>query len=205
MLPSLDLLAQDLQHPDVAAHIGVGSALKPMDDDGKPEQSPLRVVAENTEADKARLWATRGLSWALRDLAANLLRIVRGAGKPHEIGQQAEALLKAYIEYHEAFGHYPPSYDLTEILSTERSEEWRNRLKGSELSRVYAVEQIVAGSLQIAASRLVGQTTQERAGDSELYAGVRALEAAQEEGWREQAAKATTHKPPPRRPRTPKG
>lgn len=173
-----------------------------MDDDKKSQQPNLQVVSENTETDKARRWAANQVSWALRDLTANLLRVVRGAGKSYEIGRQLEAALQAFIEYQKAFGHWPPAYDLSEALSVDRAEEWRSRLKGSELSRLYAEERVVRGALQKTASRLIGQTTQERAGDSEMYEGFRALEAAQDEMRREWAAQhEAARASAPRRPK----
>jgi hypothetical protein len=40
------------------------------------------IVSENSEADIARHSALARVEWRLRELAANLLRIIRGAGKP---------------------------------------------------------------------------------------------------------------------------
>ena len=176
-----------------------------MDDAGKPEQPDLRAVAENTEADKARQWATGGVSWALRDLTANLLRIVRGAGKPYEIVRQADELLQALVAYQKAVGHWPPSHELAEMLSVDRNEEWRSQLKNSELNRLYAEERIVRGALQKTASRLIGQATQEAAGDSEMYDGLRGLEAARAESRREmEVARPPVRRVAKRRPKTPK-
>lgn len=176
-----------------------------MDDTGKPEQPDLRLVAENTEVDKARRWATDQVSWALRDMTANLLRIVRGAGKPYEIVRQTDELVQALVAYQRAVGHWPPSHELADILSIDRNEEWRSQLKSSELSRLYAEERIVRGALQKAASRLIGQTTQERAGESEIYDGLRDLDAARAEHRREMdAARMPVRRVAKRRPKTSK-
>lgn len=175
-----------------------------MSDDGIPEERPVRLVANNTEADIARDRATAAVSWKLRNLTANLLRVVRGAGKPHEIAEQAGELVLAVAAYQKAFGHWPPSWELSEMLSIDQPQEGLARLEGHEWSRAHAEHTIVRGALQIAASRLIGQSTQERAGESEMLDGVRSLEAAREEMRREFASRASVRGVRPRQPRKPR-
>jgi hypothetical protein len=43
----------------------------------------------------------------LRELTANLMRVTRGAGRPFQIGQQAQGLVEALIAYRDATGLYP--------------------------------------------------------------------------------------------------
>jgi hypothetical protein len=141
------------------------------------------MVSENTEteiarhqAEIARDRAMDKISWALRELTANLLRVTRGAGKRYEIATQALALCEAFIEYKEAGGH---SYRLDEIpnpLSTQHDWEVTRQLN-HENRELYSAEQsIICGALQIAASRLIGQRTQEAAGHREMYDGLQRLE-----------------------------
>src|SRR6185312_10180354 len=156
-----------------------------MDDRIMSDEETLRLVAKNTEADLAWNRASEHVYWALRDITANLLRVVRGAGKPYEIVRQTSALVEALVAYQKAVGHWPPSHELAGMLSFERDEQWQSRVSGSALARIYAQERVVRGALQIVASRLIGQTTQERAGDSEMYDGIRDLEAARVEMQRE--------------------
>jgi len=40
---------------------------------------------EERDRDRDREWAKHEFSWAIRDTAANMLRIIRGAGKPYEL------------------------------------------------------------------------------------------------------------------------
>lgn len=115
------------------------------------------------------------VSWALRNLAANLLRVTRGAGKADEIGLQAKAVVDAFLAYREVAGHFPSPYDLEEILSLGVDRDFWERLGEDASERREAKETIISGSLQIVASRFVGQKTQERSGDSEMSRGVRIL------------------------------
>lgn len=161
-----------------------------------------RLVVTNTGAERARTWATEAVSWAVRDLAANLLRIVRGAGKPHEVVGQIAGLTQALASYREAFGHGLLPHELSGMLSIDHPEEWRTGLKNSALHRLYAEERIVRGALQVAASRLVEQRTQERVGERELRDGVRDLEDARAEMRREmEAERVSTSTKRPRRPK----
>jgi hypothetical protein len=105
-------------------------------------------------------------------LTANLLRVTRGAGRAHEIAQQAIDFLKACKESHAQVGYYPAA-EFPQMLDT-----------APELDRPdlnHAVHRIVSGALQIIASRLLDQKTQERAREDELYNGIRALERARAE------------------------
>ena len=70
-----------------------------MSDEEKP-----RLVAQIAEADLARRRESNRVAWALRNLTANLLRIVRGAGKPYDVMRQIDAFVEAVISYEEAVG-----------------------------------------------------------------------------------------------------
>src|SRR3546814_13366230 len=67
----------------------------------------MEVVSSNSDAEIARNDALQGLRWRLRELAANLMRIARGAGQPHGVGEQVYAVLEGYRAYHAAAGYYP--------------------------------------------------------------------------------------------------
>ena len=149
----------------------------------------MEVVSEN-KVDLSRQRALSEVSWALRDTASNLLRVIRGAGKPHEIGQQAQTLLQAFVSYQEITGMLPPAYELAEILSVERDPQVMGRLEGQALDRAYAEQRVIRGALQLAASRLISQSTQERAGEHEMYEGINAIGRIHEEMRRPPAQKA---------------
>jgi len=126
-------------------------------------------------------------------LAANVIRVVRGAGRPEELGRQCAEVVQAYRDYHEALGEWPSSYLIGETLSvrhreyrakTDRAWEWED-----------AIHQMVAGGLQVAASQLLEQRTQEQAGEREMFDGLRVIE----EQRRENAAAAARSKKPTKR------
>jgi hypothetical protein len=105
---------------------------------------------------------------ALRELAAKLLRIARGAGRPLELEVLAGAYLGACNEYRQATGYglrINAVRDMLRVRSDlppdrEWTDEQRRRNDGEE--------QMVSGALQIAASRFVGQRAQELRGLDEM-------------------------------------
>lgn len=143
-----------------------------------PDEGAPRLIAQNTEADRARKLASGQVSWALRDMTANLLRVVRGAGKPNEIVNQTSELLKALVAYRDTVGHPPPPDELAEILSIERTQDWRSGVAASAPVLAEAEDRAVRGALQIAASRLIEQPRQEQSGAREMRVGIRDIEAA---------------------------
>lgn len=174
-----------------------------MGNDSEPDRPNMRVIAENRPPEIETHEAQNRLRSALRDLTANLLRVVRGSGHPYRIGQQVPALIAALTGYRDATGHWPRAEDVTEMLSIDRSREWRRQhVPDSALDRFCAEEQIISGALQQAASRLVDQRTQERAGGSEMHDGIRNLEAARENGRKERKAAYTPSPPTPPRSKT---
>jgi hypothetical protein len=66
----------------------------------------VKLVSENSDAEIAENDALAAVEWALRDLAANILRVVRGAGKPYDLGRQAVEFANALVAYREAAGVY---------------------------------------------------------------------------------------------------
>ncbi len=87
---------------------------------------------------------------------------------------------------------------LASFLAVDRDPELLELVKDRELTRFYAEERVLQGALQVVASRLIGQTTHERAGEREMWEGINAIEAPRAE--RRQATAA----PPLSRPRKPK-
>src|SRR5262245_54650182 len=77
----------------------------------------LRIAAEMSETEIKRERAAAILRASLRELTANLMRIVRGAGKPYDVGEQLVAALSAFKDYREAVGEWPSQYEISEALS----------------------------------------------------------------------------------------
>jgi len=143
--------------------------------------------AEEIEAERkarAREIASDDFRWALVDLAVNVIRVTRGAGKAYEVGRQANKLIETMQAHWDAFGHYPAEADFHEALrhTADRDPEY-----GLEQWRRDAFAQIIRGSLQVTASRLAGQPTQVAAGEDEMWRGLRYYEEWREEQRRENA------------------
>jgi hypothetical protein len=68
--------------------------------------SNLSLVAEGDpekmRRDFARAAAEDQLSWAIRELASNLMRILAGGAKSHELVPQINAFIEAYAACEEA-------------------------------------------------------------------------------------------------------
>lgn len=134
----------------------------------------MKVVSENSEAEIARRRAQAETEEALAELAANILRVIRGAGKPHELPMQATRFVRGVLAHRDAGGDalampwvsaltVPRRYARVELTP----EQHRERL---------AEEQTIRGALQMVAALLLDQRTQEATGSNEFYAGVMELE-----------------------------
>lgn len=140
----------------------------------------MKVVSSRDEREITERRCRDKVEWALRELTANLLRVARGAGRYEAIYNQALQFVIACKEYHEQVGYYPDK-ELPAILNTAPDFD------APELK--HAEHKIVRGALQMTASRLLGQWTQERNGENEFRAGIIALDQARA-AHREQHARA---------------
>lgn len=151
-----------------------------------------------------RKLAEQGLRDALLETAANLLRVIRGAGRPHEIITQFNEVIRAAIKFKDAFGNWPPSHLLAEMLAMHDGHEevYKKQSSGqftqADIDRwyedgtmdlKYAEHAIKAGVLQVIASQFVGQTLQERAGETEMSGGINMAMAAREKSRKHLAGK----------------
>ncbi len=152
---------------------------------------PLRVVSSQSPDELERRRADAEISIPFRTLAANLLRVVRGAGRPEALGVQMTACLQALERYREAHGAYPKPKVLRQALNPEEADFDRGnwvQLKDEEAlkwlsmsgepEKFEAERMLLRGALQMCASRLVGQHTQEIIGEHELYSGVHLMKEA---------------------------
>jgi hypothetical protein len=102
----------------------------------------------------ARERALSGVEHALRELAANILSVVRGTGKPDLIGPQAEAVVHT-IEAHRSIAGYPPSSaEIAALLNISAKAERVALLNIDHKIELHATQSMLSGALLIAASRL---------------------------------------------------
>lgn len=134
-----------------------------------------------------------------RELVANLLRVMAGAGRPYSLAADVFRLAVALSDYEMAFQARPvddrsPSVErlvpepLCGLLDADqhRARLARYETEGRffnpehlrwEGDKSYAIDSIQTGILRILASRLLGQLPQERSGEEYLFRGCRELEA----------------------------
>lgn len=153
----------------------------------------IRVVSERSEAEIKRQRATDALDGPLRQLASNILRIVRGAGKPYDLYEQMLAVLQAMNDYRDAVGAWPSSFEMDKILNARVERNWSDEdlkrwTEGGTLEMELAFDAICRGALQNVASKLVDQKLQIAAGENEVYEAVYRIEALRE-GWRKERAR----------------
>jgi hypothetical protein len=163
----------------------------------------MKIGNENSEADLARRYALQKVEDVLRNLAANILRVVRGAGKSWEIPGQAQEFADALAAYKAAVGHLPPSEDLDRMLSISRDASRLERMEDEVRDKVEAQETIIGGALRIVAARLLDQHLQVAAGEKEFHDGLRYLEEAGETLRKKRQAEQMqrARNPPPARRR----
>jgi hypothetical protein len=123
-----------------------------------------------------------------------MLRVIRGAGRPWEIGSQAQALIESMAEYHGMVGRFPSSEEVASALNIERDPEWMARASTKDRLFDDAKQTVIHGALQIAASRLLGQNTQEAAGRQEFFSGFTDLERIREENRKSAQAGPKTNR-----------
>jgi hypothetical protein len=155
----------------------------------------LGEISEEAELDVARERALFGFEGAVKALAANLIRIARGAGDPMELTQQADNFLDAIANYRQAFGHSPRWEETVKALSAIIRPERSNFHSEDRWEEAYAREQLISGALRVAAARLLDQRLQVLAGEREMGDGLRELKQIQIRREKTAAPPA----PPPRK------
>jgi hypothetical protein len=158
----------------------------------------MHIVSENSKVDIARERAEWQVDASLRNLAANILRVIRGAGRPWEIPEQAQSYINALVDYQAATGHLPLSASAENSLSIDLDQERLGDAEDEYRQKVEARETIIGGALRIAAARILDQRLQVTAGERELSDGLRYLDQAREALRKKQKAEQ-----PPRPPRRP--
>jgi hypothetical protein len=119
-------------------------------------------------------------------MAANMLRIIRGGGKPDQLLEQMEQVLQLASKLEKAT-NLPPSGPLTDALHSPKGI-WESYVSGEIDERVFnrwqrdgtiaersAQDKIRGGVLQILASQLLRQQRHLLAGHRELEEGIEHL------------------------------
>ncbi|PJR16786.1 hypothetical protein [Sinorhizobium meliloti] len=166
------------------------------DDQDRPK---LTVVAENSRKQIDANLLQEQLDYALLVLAANVIRVVRGAGKPDDIIFQCNDVVKAAVEYKDKVGRFVSSHSVAGALRLPR--ERVDDYDSFHGQRQLAMREMMDGSLQVVASRLLGQLTQEHRGEREMFEAFRDLERIYQDlrKQREAEAKAARTRAAPKR------
>lgn len=135
----------------------------------------MRLVSDITDKEIEESEALDEMGYDLRILASNIIRVVRGAGNPALIGSQAASILRAMERYRKSAGAYPRSEAIADALKLPTQDGSTIADRGQR-EWVEGIERMIRGGLQMAASRLVAQTTQERAGENEMFQGLAPIE-----------------------------
>jgi hypothetical protein len=139
----------------------------------------VRLVSNQSEAEIRRLKAREALTLPWRTLAANILRIANGAGRPADLMKQLTRCTNAMQAYLEAHGRMPPEQLIRDILDCDRAfrgyrpwvEERRTKIsEGMQLVR--------RGALQVVASMLLDQLTLQHKAEYDIHSGAGMLQEA---------------------------
>jgi hypothetical protein len=155
----------------------------------------MKLVSENSAADLAGRRALKQVHRALQEMAGNLMRISRGGGKPHELVGHVEAFAKALVAYQSGTSEPVPIEEFSAALSVRTDAEFMAQFPGAEGERLEAIDNIIHGALQVAASRLLQQRTHETLGSSEMHEGIRTLRRIHDEARKEARAATRPKKP----------
>jgi len=161
--------------------------------------------SEEPKPDRSSPEALSDLSWALRNLTANLMRIVRGAGRPYDLPAQLGEARRAYLAYMEQHGR-PLDYDVHDMLDMNAGNGVN--CEGERLPFAYmgedwhGIETMVRGSLRLGAAKLLRQPLQVTAGDKELMQGFYSIERVRENSARRYAESLKAEKVQPAKGRS---
>jgi len=171
---------------------------------------PIRIVSEQSDADIEKNRTKEEVGIVLRAVAANLLRVIRGAGKPYDLSREMRGCLQAFKAYYDAHDQWPDSFRLQKEVDFDSGEYSRLRsdmtdreMEQWEIER--AENEICRAALQIVASKLIDQPLQERRGNDDLYSAIRSLEESRAKRRARYAAEAKPVKPQKRNKKPPGG
>jgi hypothetical protein len=133
----------------------------------------LKVVSERSEQEIKQQGAAAARKDALRELTANLIRIVRGAGKPDFIAEQLRDVAQAYADFNDVYGRPLWSDECSAMLSFSMPELPNNDDLANDLISEHA---LCREALQVVASTLLEQELQRKQALGDLLSTLNARE-----------------------------
>jgi hypothetical protein len=166
------------------------------DDNG----AKLVLLAENDAKEVDKNVALDALRWPTRKAIGNLLRVMRGAGRPHNL---ADDIIELALAIQRA-GQHTNAWYIGEAIGDVLHDAFR--VACEKEGWTLATDEIVRGSLQRCASMMLHQNAQTSAGEREMISGVERLAQIRERNRleREQPSSARSNRQarqPSRKPR----
>lgn len=112
------------------------------------------LVDYDFQAQLGRERALAGVERAVRELAANILNVVHGTGRPEMIGPHAQALVHAMDAHRCIAGCVTAPQEISAILNIVAKAERVALLNVERKAELNATQNLIARALPIAASRL---------------------------------------------------
>ena len=139
----------------------------------RPDETTAPEPPAVQQAEEAR----RRLRTELRGLAANLISVSRGAGKPWALCSEVDAVARDLETYRRVIGGYPSPEELSTMVRLGDAPRKPTPRSTDEMDWALSLSAAVRGGLRIAAARLLDLPTEEVAGETELYHGINGMEA----------------------------
>lgn len=137
----------------------------------------IEIASSQTREERAERAVRADVTWALRDLASNILRVAAGAGRPSSVTEHVIGALKAMQDYYDRTGRFPDAQIIADALDYE-DDPPSHSSPHAELA--YAERHVVQQSLRVAASLMVGQRTQATVATHGMYDGINRIVAERE-------------------------
>ena len=122
-----------------------------------------------------RQQALNEVGGALRALAANLIDIVRGAGKPLQLSPHVDSFVAALGDFERSRGR-PKAWEFAEMLRVDIEPKGPAPKSEEEMAELYAQHAIVQASLRLATTRLLGQDAEAAQALAELHGALSGFE-----------------------------
>lgn len=157
-----------------------------------PDEPPKLTIASSKTQEELEL--AHGLEFIdtlVRNLAGNIIRVIRGAGEPTRLFDQI-------LSIHNAIGQLPAGTTVGTVNGAivQALDGGLGTEEGEFEDAVRAIER---GALRTVAARLMDQSAQVAAGDHDLWEGVYRLERAREASSRRAERQGRKVKPRTRR------